>query len=162
VGNEEIIASLEQEVFPVQDDLLFNNGYCFFVISGNKKAKCVSCGMELSIAHEDALDATYIKCKNQLTQGELRRKLLNELPNIYILYGRFARACVNHIKNGAKLRSNNEIENIFNLHCKHCIPFYNASTGRCLKCGCNVNNKSGYSALNKIAWESEHCPINKW
>lgn len=161
-SDSEIIASIEKEVFPVRDKDLFNDGLCFFVICGDHKAKCVSCNRELSITSEIALDAVKSKCSSPKTQGEIRSKLSNELPSAYILYGRFARAFVNYVKSGAKARSGEEIVSIFDLHCKVCSPFYDSNKGICLKCGCNVNKRSGFAALNKIAWESEHCPIGKW
>lgn len=150
------------QVFPVWDNTLFNDGYCFFTVEGEaKKARCISCGLEIAITSEIALDKILNKCSIPVTIAEIQNKFRNELPPPYMLYGRFARAFVNHIKTGAKARSKEEIIGIFNLCCKPCI-YYDKIKCICLKCGCNVNEKEGFMAINKIAWESNHCDINKW
>lgn len=64
---------------------------------------------------------------------------------------------------GFKIRSAEEIEARYNI-CKPCLfyqPFApDVDYGTCEKCGCNIHRTD--RKLNKLAWESTHCPDSRW
>ena len=69
---------------------------------------------------------------------------------------------------GKPLRTEEEINHIFNNICVPCEHFLkkNATSGRCKLCGCctssNPQPMLGIVETNKIAMSTENCPINKW
>ncbi len=61
-------------------------------------------------------------------------------------------------KAGYPKRTTEEIELIYETHCKPCGDNIN---GRCKHCGCSVS-KSKFTLLNKIKMGTESCPLKKW
>jgi hypothetical protein len=60
---------------------------------------------------------------------------------------------------GRPLREPEEVEQLREI-CKACTEYYDNGTCNHPKCGCGVG-ESGWLG-DKLAWESEHCPIKKW
>lgn len=69
----------------------------------------------------------------------------------------FAASILKHLKNKGKTRTEAEVKLIYDKYCSTCEYFEN---NECLKCGCPVVRNNRYR--NKLKWDSEHCPINKW
>ena len=83
-----------------------------------------------------------------------------ETPNVIQLAYRYTRALSRWIKAGRPLRSEKEIEAIFEMCCRLCEA-YDTESSSCRHCGCRVNlNRS--APLNKIAMATENCPLEKW
>lgn len=61
-----------------------------------------------------------------------------------------------HIGAGMPRSSQITIDHRFNT-CLKCEFYYRY---QCLQCGCNVNNKPVF--MNKLAWEDQKCPLDKW
>lgn len=59
--------------------------------------------------------------------------------------------------NGLAARPKEEVERIYSI-CSSCDFF---KTDSCSICGCRINRSSS-PILNKIAAETQHCPIGKW
>lgn len=38
--------------------------------------------------------------------------------------------------------------------------FFDSVSSQCLVCGCNINQKKMF--MNKLAWEDQTCPEQKW
>ena len=72
----------------------------------------------------------------------------------------YTRALSRWIKAGRPVRSEMEIIHLMDTFCKLCKD-YNSPAGTCNHCGCHVN-VSTIAPLNKIAMETEHCPLGKW
>lgn len=68
----------------------------------------------------------------------------------------FAIAASSHISNGAKLCSDEQIENRYKI-CQGCVHFVNSS---CNQCGCPVLRNKKF--ISKLSWASSECPIGKW
>jgi len=73
---------------------------------------------------------------------------------------RYTRALSRWIKAGRPVREGNEIAVIFETYCQTCEAFDEKSAS-CNHCGCRVNT-SQIAPLNKIAMQTEHCPLEKW
>ena len=85
---------------------------------------------------------------------------MGEKQSIFNLAYRYTRALSRWIKAGRPVRSEEEIEWIFEAHCKPCEAFDEESSS-CLHCGCRVNLAKS-APLNKIAMATEECPLGKW
>lgn len=70
----------------------------------------------------------------------------------------FGRAMVRHVAAGAKLRSEEEIEQLLAI-CQAC-PFLDEQQHRCVQCGCPTNARRHWR--NKLAIATERCPIGRW
>lgn len=64
------------------------------------------------------------------------------------------------VAKGKPTRSKEEIDQIFEEHCKGCERYDKASHA-CKNCGCAVSIDSSPLA-NKIGMASEHCPLGRW
>lgn len=73
---------------------------------------------------------------------------------------RYTRALSRWIKAGRPIRDKKEIKNIFENQCQECEAF-DAKHFTCVHCGCRVN-LSLTAPLNKIAMQTEACPLGKW
>lgn len=62
--------------------------------------------------------------------------------------------------NGRPTRSEEEIEQLFEEHCKGCER-YDSVKHACKNCGCTVSTDSSPLA-NKLAMASEHCPLGRF
>lgn len=70
----------------------------------------------------------------------------------------YARAVLRWTAAGCPLRPPEEQERIFAI-CQAC-PHYNAERVACSVCGCFL--RRGSILFSKIAWQTEHCPLEKW
>ena len=73
---------------------------------------------------------------------------------------RYTRALSRWVKAGRPVRTEEEIIQIFEQHCQACSD-YEERTSSCGHCGCRVNT-SNIAPLNKIAMQTEHCPLEMW
>jgi hypothetical protein len=73
---------------------------------------------------------------------------------------RYAGSLARWFRKGRPVRSETEIIDIFEQKCRPCDD-YNALTLSCRHCGCRVST-SVIAPLNKIAMQTEHCPLEKW
>ena len=78
--------------------------------------------------------------------------------NIFNLAYRYTRALSRWIKAGRPVRSEADIEWIYEMYCKPCEVYEN---GKCDHCGCAVNLLRS-ATQNKIAMATEECPLGKW
>ncbi|MCL2347899.1 MAG: hypothetical protein FWC50_06500 [Planctomycetaceae bacterium] len=85
-----------------------------------------------------------------------------EIPKVttYQLVSRYTRALSRWIKAGRPVRAEAEILRIYDDHCQPCEAI-DETTSSCRHCGCRVNT-STIAPLNKIAMQTENCPIQKW
>jgi len=83
---------------------------------------------------------------------------MNAKPNILNRAYHYTRALSRWIKVGRPVRSEMEIERIFETCCKPCEA-YDGSV--CHHCGCRIN-KEKTAMLNKIAMATEECHLGKW
>jgi len=81
-------------------------------------------------------------------------------PGITQKVVRYTRALSRWIKAGRPVREKSEIVMIFETHCEPCEAFDERSAS-CNHCGCRVNT-SHIAPLNKIAMQTEQCPLEKW
>jgi len=81
-----------------------------------------------------------------------------ETQGIFNLAYRYTRALSRWIKAGRPVRSEEEIERIYEMCCKPCEAY---DGGKCRYCGCYVNLLMS-ATQNKIAMATEECPLEKW
>ena len=81
-------------------------------------------------------------------------------PTTYQLATRYTRALSRWIKAGRPVRTESEIIDIFRNDCCPCMD-YDERSSSCKHCGCRVN-ESIIALINKIAMQTEHCPLEKW
>jgi hypothetical protein len=90
-----------------------------------------------------------------------------EAPTLVEKAFNFAEALKNHVSDGLKKRTSEEIKDLLVIcqggrgsdgvlreKCEHFV------NGSCNECGCPV--KKDRKFFNKLAWRSEHCPVAKW
>lgn len=86
-------------------------------------------------------------------------------PNILQKAINFLPAVTGHVMDGLDKCSEEEIKERLDI-CKTCELFRiyteNPLHGICTheSCGCNITDQKNF--LNKLAWKSQQCPINKW
>jgi hypothetical protein len=68
----------------------------------------------------------------------------------------FIDAASGHLNNGAKLCSDEQIEQRYAI-CNGCEHFINSS---CNKCGCPIVRNKRF--ISKLSWASSECPVGKW
>jgi hypothetical protein len=68
----------------------------------------------------------------------------------------FINAASEHLQNGAKLCSDEQIEQRYRI-CHGCEHFINSS---CNKCGCPIVRNKRF--ISKLSWASSECPVGKW
>lgn len=78
------------------------------------------------------------------------------MPSFLDRIKNFAKATVDHISSGAKLASDDAIEQRYNT-CKKCDFFINET---CSQCGCPIFAAKKY--VSKLSWAEQECPIGKW
>jgi len=71
---------------------------------------------------------------------------------------RYTRALYRWVKAERPVRSEAEIERIFETCCKPCEAY---DGFQCRHCGCRINLAKA-APLNKIAMATEECPLGKW
>lgn len=75
-----------------------------------------------------------------------------QFPSMFQQAKNFAKASVEHIKNGANHVSVEKQQERMSI-C-HACPLYDAQSNRCKACGCNL--------AVKTKWETSKCPHQKW
>jgi len=141
---------------------IFNAGHCWFEGTGQEyHYSCIICGNQI-LSMENPRVAN-VMCRKSVTVSEALDIAGARLPAIVSRLGNFGVAVLQHLSCGAKTRSIEEIREIFHTYCKPpgepCLYY---SSGRCLACGCYVNDMSAGEWLNKIAWKEEHCTKGFW
>lgn len=115
------------------------------------RMECVNCGWE----HKNPLVKR--NCQHFLERVDETPKRVK--PSFLQKVTNFAGAVVKDVATGMKRTSEEEINRRLSI-CKEC-PFYikkDEESGSCSKCGCPISRDRVY--LNKVYWESEHCPDN--
>lgn len=113
----------------------------------DKPWRCVNCGYKCRVNAKRGCS------KPQETHAQ------NIGPSFTTKVTNFGKAIVKDIANGMQRCTDEEINRRLNI-CKEC-PFYikkDEESGSCSKCGCVMSRDRVY--LNKVYWESEHCPDN--
>jgi hypothetical protein len=81
-------------------------------------------------------------------------------PSLVTKAFNFTKALAEHIADGGKKRSQEEILEILDL-CKACPGgYYNKEKDSCNKCGCPLTASRKF--FNKLAMKSQHCPMKYW
>lgn len=93
-------------------------------------------------------------------RGERYRRLWDapEPPGWLQRAAHFGAAVAAHVADGLAKRTPEEIDALYETHCKPCPQFVGEV---CSRCGCGVHKRRRIW-LNKLAWRSEHCPEGKW
>jgi len=95
------------------------------------------------------------------TRAREPSKTTKPVPTMPPLTKRFttwAEAVADWIAAGRPERADNEVKEIFRIHCSRCSWY---DKGICKGCGCKVTEK-GHAVLNKIKMGTQHCPRRKW
>ena len=82
------------------------------------------------------------------------------LPGITTRAMRYSRAVRRWVAAGRPVRSEEDVQNIFEIHCKTCEQ-YDQKKEACVICGCRVRRR-GLALLNKIRMATEGCPLGMW
>ena len=90
---------------------------------------------------------------------ELEPNQTNEL-SLIVLGFNYTLAVTRWLAEGRPIRSLDEIQRIYEEICSPCL-YFNAERQTCRKCGCRTT-KNGSPLVNKIAMQTEICPLNKW
>lgn len=83
----------------------------------------------------------------------------NPLPPPLTRAWNFSKAIARHTLNGFRKRRKHEIERLLEI-CENC-PDGQFTGQHCAACGCCLG-AAEKEFFNKLAWESEHCPLNHW
>ena len=62
------------------------------------------------------------------------------------------------VANGRPVRTEEEVQKIFDEHCKTCDMYLD---GICRSCGCTVNS-GDFPLTNKLKMKTEVCPMGRW
>ena len=121
--------------------------------------KCTKCGTEwnLLLPTVNATCWNGEQCTFELKTRLLESSIPESSPPVMQKIGHFSAALIKHIRNKGKTRTEDEVIELYDNFCSQCEFFSNNS---CLKCGCKIVKDNSYR--NKLKWESEHCPIDKW
>jgi hypothetical protein len=92
-------------------------------------------------------------------QTETRRNCGIQTEPSETIIGRYLDARAKWKAAGKPTRSDEEVQRIYAEICQPC-PEFNRF-GSCRICGCRLS-KRPKALLNKIAWATESCPIEKW
>lgn len=138
--------------------------------------KCVKCGRKVSFdrtffsaqCNDDIeICAKYAgECTKNTERVATFRDQTAPLVNSYIA------ALEKWTKAGKPTRSEEEVLEIFENHCKNCV-FFEKNTNRCNTCGCKLSTEeatileqlklAGVNAMiNKIRMKTEYCPVGIW
>ena len=81
-------------------------------------------------------------------------------PGYFDMAYRYTRALSRWIKAGRPVRSEEDINRIFETACEPCEA-RDPERSFCRHCGCRVN-LSPSAMMNKIAMATEECPLHRW
>ena len=84
--------------------------------------------------------------------------MLFQLDLFIIRLKTFLKSLLWHISRGMPKSSQELIDYRFSI-CQSCDDYDNKEK-QCSVCGCNINTKKMF--LNKLAWQDQQCPLNKW
>jgi len=126
-----------------------NNIFCEFISEDNQTFVCKKCGTSLYSETPQHMPPVFI-CSYPLVEDNQKdigyaQKIKN-----------FAGSLIDHIKTGAKLCTDEQIEKRFSI-CESC-EFYKDKT--CTQCGCPLIRNRKF--ISKLAWAEQECPVGKW
>lgn len=78
------------------------------------------------------------------------------LPSIMSRLAHFAGSLTAHVQDGLRKCTHEEIQQRLEV-CESCSSFQNH---HCVECGCGCSRDLTF--FNKLAWQSERCPLNRW
>lgn len=115
--------------------------FCDFISAGGYEYICSKCGLRISSEYDypPIFPCSYTGFKS--SDKDLAKKIKNFSSNT---------------SNNSDLAEDAVVENRFRI-CETC-EFFNS--GSCSQCGCPIMRTQTY--LNKLSWNSEKCPLNKW
>jgi hypothetical protein len=73
----------------------------------------------------------------------------------------YKEAIIRWNKAGRPKRSDEEVKELLEGHCKAGCSWFDPEKGRCKGCGCAVSEGS-LAIFNKLRMGTEHCPQEKW
>ncbi len=117
---------------------------CSWVFNGSRMVCSRDCCDNHSAPTERPITRLFAECQCSPFPG---RRIFN-----------FAKALTMHLGDGMRTRTQAEITEIFETHCKPCEFFDGKYCNKCARC--NVNGEEKF--WNKIKMKSETCPIGKW
>lgn len=120
-----------------------------------RKFSCPHCRRSIILEGDDEDARKTLDAKPEC----LGRHRLPPLPERVMTYGK---AVTRWLAAGRPTRSDEEVREIFEVHCKPCEHFDERAES-CALCGCRVA-ASGAPLRNKLRMATEHCPLNppKW
>lgn len=83
-----------------------------------------------------------------------------DYPSLSMQAWTYKEALLRWNKAGRPKRSQQEVDDILETHCKKC-DWYDSDQKRCRGCGCRVS-ESSIAIFNKIKMGTEHCPKELW
>jgi hypothetical protein len=83
-----------------------------------------------------------------------------EYPPLSMQLWFYKEAVIRWNKAGRPKRSDEEVKELLNNHCKTC-SWFDTEKSRCKGCGCAVSEGS-LAIFNKLRMGTEHCPQEKW
>ncbi len=133
--------------------------YCTFTILQQREdhrgisyqVQCTTCGIRRWIRDQNM----QFKCRNSPVNKATKEPTMIEKAANYVA------STAKHIANGMELRTQEEIDAIYEI-CKGC-EFFKAKKGgfKCGKCGCSLNTNASH-VNNKLARRSDSCPDGRW
>jgi hypothetical protein len=121
------------------------------------KYKCLACEREMWSRysnHQPHRECSVAAKEMEMRRDEAGERLGIKPKHIY----RYGKALIRWSLSGFPTRTDDEVESIYETHCKPCDEFVE---GRCRQCGCPVVSE-GMILKNKLAMGSEVCPLGKW
>lgn len=114
---------------------------------------CSRCGRIIK-NYDGPLDRLHANCRVDDDGNRIEPTLPSLTQRAKNLTGAIGRIA----KSKGKRRTQEEQDKCLTI-CRDCDK-YNHKRKACSICGCNCNAHA--KLLNKLAWESEHCPEGKW
>jgi len=124
-----------------------NMWFCNFIEVGLDTYLCSKCGTQIS--SEDGPPAILCSVPSNEPEEQPSVAFSTKVKN-------FIMAASEHINNGAKLCTDEQIEQRYNI-CQTCEHFVNST---CNQCGCPIVRNKRF--ISKLSWASSECPVGKW
>lgn len=112
-------------------------------------------GAVLSPAERDV----YVAAWQRQQTAAADRPAVPELPPLLDRVWTFTKAIARHTRGGFRKRTKTRISELLEI-CENC-PADRYTGTHCAECGCCVGAATD-AWLNKLAWESERCPLDYW
>jgi len=104
---------------------------------------------------EAGMDVNEINEAMDAVQGDV------DYPALSMQLWTYKEAVLRWHKAGRPTRTQEEVDQILEGHCKNQCEWYDPEKGRCKGCGCVVS-ASSIAIFNKIKMATEQCPKGKW